>query len=115
MGFGFGVSVLSLVETRCPIECLPRFATRFFLNLRSIVYHQRASIFGDYATPIDPPASRTGPFRNQLGRPLASMFLDLGMDKTVCSSGTNPNNGDIEQADIIDLEVIELQEYQLQR
>lgn len=115
MGFGCGVRVLSLLEPRIPIECLPRFATRFFLNLRSIVYHQRASIFEDHSTPIDLPASRTGPFRNQLGRPLASMFLDLGIDKTVCSSGTNPDNGDIEQADIIDLEVIELQEYQQQR
>ena len=34
-------------------------------------------------------------------------FVDLGMDKTVYSSGASPNEEEMEQADVIHLEVMD--------
>jgi hypothetical protein len=108
MGFGFGVSVSSLVGRRIPSECFHRFTARFFINLRALAYHQRESVFANHAPPFAPPVL-THPLRNQLGRLLTNNFVHLEMDKAVYSSGTNPVDGNIVHADIIDLDVIDSQ------
>jgi len=107
MGFGFAVSVLSLVEPRIPSECLHRFTARFFINLRAIAFHQRQSIFESHAPSFDTSPLGTRPLRNQSGRLLTNNFIHVEMEKTVYTSGTIPNDENMKHADIIDLEVID--------
>ncbi len=111
MGFGSGVSVLSLVEPRSPSECLHRFTARFFLNLRSIANHQRAEVFGSHPQPFETSPLRTRT-QKQSGRRVTNNFIDLEIRKTVYCSGTSPNEGEVEQGDIIHLEVLGSQVHQ---
>ena len=115
MGFGFAVSVLSLVEPRIPSECLHRFTARFFINLRAIAFHQRTSIFEGRASSFDTSPLGTRPLRDQSGRLLTSNFIHVEMEKTVYTSGTSQNDKNMEDADIIDLEVIDSQAHQQRR
>ncbi|SRR5258706_15123605 len=108
MGFGSGVSVLSLVEPRNPSECLHRFTTRFFLNLRSIANYQGDS----YPQTFESFPFRTRPPKKQSGQRITSNFVDMEFGKTVCSSGASPNEGEIEQGDIIHLEALGSQAHQ---
>ena len=108
-GFGFGVSALSLVERRSPTEYLHRFTSRFFLNLRSIAYHQGTEVFETHPQPFESTALRTRPIRKRSGRLITNDFVDLEMDKTVYSSGTSPNEGEIGQSDIFHMEVMNSQ------
>ena len=112
MEFGIGVSVLSSVEPRSPSECLHRFTSRFFLNLRSIAYHQRTSVLDQ---PFEPCHARPRSIRKQSGRLTTANFVDLEIRKTVYSSGASPNEGEIEQADIFHLEVIDSETHQQRR
>ena len=111
MGFGFGVSVRSMVEQRSPNECLHRLTSRFFLNLRSIAYHQRTSVFEGHQ-PLEPSHALPHSIRKQSGRLVTTKFADLEMYKTDYNSGASPNEGEIEQADIIHLEVMNSQTHQ---
>ena len=108
VGFGFGVSVLSLVEPRSLNEFLHRLTSRFFMNLRSIAYHQRTSKFESHP-PFEPSHARLQSVRKQSGRLMTTNFVGLEMHKTIYSSGVSPNEGGIEQADIFHLEVIDSQ------
>ena len=92
-------------EPRISIEYRHRFTTRFFLNLRSIAYHQRTSMFESHARSFENPTVQTRPPR-KLGRLWTNMFADLDMDKTAYSRGTNPIEVNIEQVDVIDLDDI---------
>jgi len=115
MGYGFVVSVLLLAEPRIPSECLHRLTARFFINLRAIAYYQRESDFENRAPPFEPPPVHTRPLHKRFGRFLTNKSVRLGMDKTVYSSGTNPNDGNMEHAEIIDLAVLGSQAHQQRR
>jgi len=115
MGLRFGVSVLSLVEPQILSKCLHRFTARFFINLRAISYHQRASVFENRAPTFDPSPAGTRPLRRQSDRLVPSNFIHVEMEKTIYSSGTNPDDGDIEHRDIIDLKVIDPHTHQRRR
>ena len=108
MGFGFGVSVLLLIEPRISIDYHHRFTSRFFLNLRSIAYHQRTAVFETHARSFENPTVQPRPLR-KLGRLWTNMFVDLDTDKTAYSRGTNPIEVNIEQVDEIDLDDIRSQ------
>ena len=107
----------SLVEPRSPIECPHRFTSRFFLNLRSIAYHQGTEVFESHvhAQPFESTALRTRPIRKQSGRLMTNDFVDSEMYKTVYSSGATPNEGEIGQSDIFHIEVIDSQAHQQRR
>ena len=108
MRFGFGVSMLSLVEPRSLNACLHRLTSRFFLNLRSIAYHQQPSEFESHLS-FEPSHVRPHSVRNQSGRLMRANFVGFGMHKTVYSSTASPDEGEVEQADIFHLEVIDSQ------
>src|SRR5258706_8245337 len=115
-GFGFGVSVLLLVESRSPSECLHRFTSRFFLNLRSIAYNQGTEAFETHPQPFETTPLRTRrPIRKQSGRLMTNDFVNLEMHKTIYSSGASPNEEEIGQSDILHMEVIDPQAHQQRR
>ena len=112
MGLRIDVSVPSLVEPRFLDECLHRLTSRFFLNLRSIVYHQQTSMFESQAQSSVPSAVRTRPLRERLGQLVTTDFVDLYMGKSVYGNETSRTEGDIKEADTIDLDVIVSQAHQ---
>jgi len=115
MGYRFVVSVLSLVKLRIPSECLHRFTCRFFINLRAIAFHQRTSNFESHVPSFDTSPLGTRPLRDQSGRLSTNNFIHVEMEKTVYTSGTILNDGNMEHPDIIDLEVIDSQAHQQRR
>ena len=98
-----------------PNEYLYRLTSRFFLNLRSIVYHQQTSVSESHSQHFEPSHVRPHAIRKPSGRLTTTDFVDLEMDKTVYSSGASPNEEQIEQADIFHLEVKDLQVHQQRR
>ena len=107
MGYGFVVSVLSLVKLRIPSEYLHRLTCRFFLNLRAIAFYQRKSIFENRVPSFDTSPFGIRPLRDQSGRLLTNKFIHVEMEKTVYTTGTIPIEGNTEHPDIIDLEEID--------
>ena len=79
-----------------------------------MAYHQRESVFENRAPTFGPPPVRI-PLHKQFGRFLTNKSAHLGMDKTVYSSGTNPNDGNMVHAEIIDLAVLGSQAHQQRR
>ena len=115
MELGIDVSVPSLVEPRIPNECLHRFTSRFFLNLRSIVYHQQTSIFESQGPFSVPAAIRTRRLRERLDQLATTDFADLHMGETVYINETNPIERDIKATETIVLDVIVSQAHQERR
>ena len=112
MGFGSGVSVLSLVEPRSPSECPCRFTARFFLNLRFIANYQSAEVFESHPQNFESTPLRTRGIQKP-GPRATNNFVDLEIRKTVYSSGASPNEEEIDQGDIIHLEVLDSQVHRM--
>ena len=103
------------MEPRSPSECLYRFTSRFFLNLRRIVHHQRVSVFDSHPQPFELSPVRTRTIHKHSDRPMTSDFVDMEMRETVSSSGACPNDEGLEQADIIHLKVIDSKAHRQRR
>ena len=101
------------MEPRSPSEYLNRFTSRFFLNLRSIVDHQRTSVFE--SRPHQRSHVRTHSIRKHSGRPMANEFFDMEMHEAVSSSGASPNEEGIGHTDIIRLKVLDSEAHQRRR
>ena len=97
--------MLLLVQLRILSECLPSLTSRFFLNLRSIAFHQPASTFES------PDAIRSIYIRprrttKQSARLTTELFVENGMEKAIYSSGGYPNEEDTQPGDTFGLEVM---------
>jgi len=77
--------------------------SRFFLNLRSIAYHQQQTTEG---VPSTIPAIRTRRPWQQQGPITTDSFVDLDTDKFIDTDGTKPKDGSIQQTETFNLRVI---------
>jgi hypothetical protein len=107
MGFGIGVSVLLSVCLPILSECLHRLISRFFLNLRSIAYHE-PSILDSRAVLSTLSPIRTPPVRKQTS--ITTSFFDgLETNRSTYDSGSNTKEENILQPELVNLELMELQ------
>ena len=73
------------------------------------------SVLENNPQPFEASHVRPRSIRKQSGHIMTHNIVDLEMLKTVYSSGASPNEGEIEQADIFHLEVIDVQAHQQRR
>ena len=85
---------------------LHRLTSRFFLNLRNIVYHQQQATVGTRAAIPAVAAPRTNPTWNQSGRPTTNFIIDMSIDRITHNSETDTSKGDIQQAEVFHLEAL---------
>jgi hypothetical protein len=90
---------------------LYRLTSRFFLNLRHIAFHQQQTVLGTHGVPSTLSAPPTRPAWKQSGRPTADFTLDWPIYKTTHNNETYSNEGDIQQAESLRLEVIRSQNH----
>ena len=109
MGFGIDVSMLLLVQLLILSECLPSLVSRFFLNLRSIAFHQPQSTFESPDVPSAIRTIRTGRTMKQSGRLSTRLFVEFGMDKIIYSGGGHPKEKDTQPAETFVLGVMDSQ------
>jgi hypothetical protein len=81
------------------------------MNLRSIAYHH-PTMFESHAIPTALSAVRTHSFwKRRRGPHTTDIFLDLEMDKTAQKAALDPQDGEMQQAQTLDLEVVESQNH----
>ena len=73
------------------------------------------SVLENHPQPFEASHVRPRCIRKQSSRLMTTNMVDLEMRKTVYSSGASPNEGEIEQADIFHMEVIDVQARQQRR
>jgi hypothetical protein len=74
-----------------------RLTSRFFLNLRSITYHQLST------------QNTTSTLLFSKLRTSQHTISSFERDRSFYNSGTSPNESDIQRAEAVDLEAMELQ------
>jgi len=77
--------------------------SRFFLNLRSIAFHQPQTTQG---IPSTIPAIRTRRAWQQQGPTATNFFVDLDTDKFIDTDGTKPKDGSKQETETFSLRVI---------
>ena len=105
MGFRIDVGGISWVQLPVLSGYLHRLISRFFLNLRNIVYHQQQTAIGSRSAIPTVVAPRAHPTGEQSGRPITDFIVDTSIDQTP-NQKTDTNEGVIQQAEIFHLEVI---------
>ena len=109
MGLRNDVSVISRIQLLGLSKYFHRLVSRFFLNLRYIAFRQQQTALGTTVEQSTFSASRKHTTWKQSGRPRTDFIVDLSMDKTTDHNEAYPNEGDIHQAETLNLEVIESQ------
>jgi hypothetical protein len=89
-------------------EYLHRLTSRFFLNLRSIAFHQQQTTVGTHPIPSTFSPVRTRPTWKKSGRTMTDFFV-LSVDKATNNHETDTNEWAIQQAEAFDLEVVKTQ------
>ena len=105
MGFRIDVGVISWIQLPVLSGYLHRLTSRFFLNLRNIVYHQQQTSIGARSAIPTVAAPRAHATWKLLGRPTTDFIIDTSIDQTP-NTKNDPNEGAIQQAELFHLEVV---------